>query len=458
MLYNTSMENVKKKNNISIKKVIGFLTEDIWRIRLKNLPKVKAALIRNVRIVLLAVRGFVSDKCQLRASALTFYTLLSVVPMVALAFGISQGFGMQQRLEKHILENIPAQEEVLLQVVDIAKTTLENTRGGLLAGIGIVILFWLIIKVLMNIESSFNKIWGIKKSRPISRKLTDYLSLILLCPIFIIASGSITAFVTTQIKLMAENFEFLGFFSPVIYFGLQFMPYLLIWILFIFLYSFMPNTKVKLASSVLGGIVAGSIYVITQWAYFTFQVGMAKNNAIYGSFAALPLFLVWVQISWLIVLFGAEISFAHQNVETYELEPDCHRMSLSSKRLLALHIMQYIIQLFSREEDSAKRTASAISHNLEMPIRLVRDLVNDLETAGLLTETCNDEDEEPSYTPAVEISDLTVEKCIERLEKAGENILPVKHTPSFGKLAETMEEMNRNIKRSGKNIPLKELA
>jgi len=308
-------------------KFIAFFKTDIWRIRLRDLPRRKAFAIKQLRILFLTLHGFSYDKCPLRASALTFYSLLSIVPVAALAFGIAKGFGFAKRLETLLYEKLPGQEDVLTQVIAFANSLLENTKGGVIAGIGIAVLFWSLIKVLSHIESSFNAIWEIKKHRSIGRKISDYLSIALICPILVIMSSSVTVFITTQIKHITEKVALLGMFSPIIFFFLKLLPYGLIWILFTTIYIFMPNTRVNFSSGIIAGVFAGTLYQIVQWAYINFQVLVAKYNAIYGSFAALPLFLIWLQISWLIVLFGAEISFSYQNVHTHEFDPMARKIT-----------------------------------------------------------------------------------------------------------------------------------
>jgi len=285
-------------------KIINFIKVEIWRIRLKDLSRRKSFLIKQLRVILLALRGFNEDKCQLRASALTYYSLLSIVPVLAMGFGIAKGFGFDKLLEAQLLGSFAGQEAIIEQVIGFARSLLDNTRGGVVAGAGVAILFWTVIKVLGNIERSFNDIWGIKQARKFGRKFSDYLSVMLICPILIIVSSSITVFITTQVQLITEKMLLLGAISPLISFILKLLPYSMIWILFTFIYIFMPNTKVSFKSGLLAGILAGSIYEIIQWVYITFQVGVVKYNAIYGSFAALPMFLVWLQLSWLIVLFG----------------------------------------------------------------------------------------------------------------------------------------------------------
>jgi len=249
----------------------------------------------------------------------------------------------------------------------------------MIAGIGLALLFWSVIKVLGHIEGSFNEIWEIKTPRSFGRKFSDYLSIMLISPILVIMSSSVTVFITTQIKLITEKIALLGFFSPLIFFTLKFLPYCIIWILFTMIYIIMPNTRVSFKSGLISGVIAGTIYQILQGLYIFFQVGVARYNAIYGSFAALPLFLIWLQLSWFIVLFGAEISYANQNVDTYEFEPDCHKASNHFKRILALRLTQLCVQDFQTSE--SPRTAEQLSAFLEIPVRLVRQVLSELAEA-----------------------------------------------------------------------------
>ena len=355
-----------------IRKLVVYLNKDIWRVRAKKLPRRKSLFITWVRVVLLAVREFKSNQCQLNASALTFYSLLSVVPIAAVAFGVAQGFGFEKLLEKQLLEKFPGQQETITQIIVFANNLLENTRGGLIAGLGVILLFWTVIKVLDNVEASFNDIWGVKKGRSFGRKISDYLALILICPLLLIASGGATVFVATQVQMLIQKLAFLGYFEWAVVFGLKLIPFVMSWLLFTFLYIFMPNTKVNLVSGIVGGVVAGTIYQATQMVYVTFQVGAAKANAIYGSFAALPLFLIWLQLSWRIVLFGTELVFAHQNVDTYEFEHDCRNASPEMRGILGCEIAGVVAKRF--KSGLAPFSASELADELDIPIRLVWDV------------------------------------------------------------------------------------
>lgn len=423
-----------------IRKVFQFVTTDIWRIRLRDIPRSKSFFLRQLRIIVLAVRGFDEDRCQLRASALTYYSLLSIVPVVAILFGIAKGFGFQEVLEKELLQKLSAHQAVLVQVMDFAKSLLETTRGGLIAGIGLVVLFWTVIKVLGSIERSFNTVWGVKTSRPWGRKFTDYVSVLLIAPILFFLASSIMVFITSQVTFITEKFALLGFFSSLIFFLLKLLPYCIVWILFTFIYIFMPNTKVKFSSGLVAGIVAGSIYQLVQLGYISFQVGVARYNAIYGSFAALPLFLVWLQLSWLVVLFGAEISFSHQNVDTYEFEPDCLQVSVSFKKLLSLRIVHVLVKNFSAGKSPL--TASMITQLLESPIRLVRQILFELVESGIVSAVVTEDDEKPAYQPGRDIDSLTIQYVIDTLERRGVDNIPAKPTEELKVLSESLQAFN----------------
>ena len=439
----------------AISSFIAFIKDDVWRVRLKDLPRKQSFLIKQLRVFLLSVRGFAEDKCQLRASALTFYSLISIVPVAAMAFGVAKGFGFEKRLEKQLLEQFQGQEAIITRVIDFAHSLLINTKGGLLAGVGIIILFWAVIKVLGNIEVSFNDIWGIREARSLGRKFSDYLSVMLLCPILLILSSSVTVFITTQVTIIVQKISLLGVFSPVIFFVLELLPYCIVWLLFTFLYIFMPNTKVNFKSGILAGIIAGTIYQVVQFGYIAFQVGAARYNAIYGSFAALPLFLIWLQVSWLIVLFGAEFSFAHQNVDTYEFEPDSLKISNSFKRLLSLQIAHLLVSNFAKGERPL--TATQISQSLETPIRLVHQVLFELTACGIVSDTQTEEYKEPGYQPARDISTLSIRFVIDSLEDRGTDAIPVVKTAESKALSKILSAFRDEVAQSSSNRLLKDI-
>ena len=438
-----------------IAKIITFIRVDIWRIRLEDLPFGKSFLIRQLRIIILAFRGYDEDRCLLRASSLTFYTLLSVVPVVAMFFGIAKGFGFEKHLENQLFERFAGQEKVLGQVISFANSLLEQTKGGLIAGIGLLVLFWSVLKVLGHIEMALNDIWEIKKQRSWGRKFSDYLSIMLIAPILILMSSSVTVFITTQVTQIAQKVELLGVVSPLISFLLKFSPYVLIWVLFTILYIIMPNTKVNFKAGLLGGVVAGTLYQIAQGIYISFQIGATRYNAIYGSFAALPLFLMWVQISWWIVLFGAELSFANQNVDTYEYEPDSLKVSPGFKKLLTLQIAHLLIKKFANGDKPL--TDVQISDRLAIPIRLVHSILFDLVTSDLVSEIRTKADKEFAYQPARDINKMTIQYVLAALDHKGTEDIPVSKTEDYQALSEALEDFSEAMQGSPANKLLKDI-
>jgi len=436
-------------------RIIQFITHDIWRYQVKKLSRGRKILIRTLRTLIIAVRDFGKDKCQLRASALTFFSLMSIVPVFAMAFGIAKGFGFEKTLEKKLLEGFQGQEEVVMQVIEFANSLLENARGGIISGIGMILLFWAVMKVLGNIEHSFNDIWGVRQARPFGRKVADYLSIMLICPFLFVMSSSLSVVVASRVKEISEN-ALSGTLSPIVLPLLKLSPLCAIWILFTFIYIFVPNTKVRFIPGLIGGVLAGTLYHLIQMGYIHFQIGMARLGAIYGSFAALPLFLIWLQLSWLVVLFGAELAFAIQNVDTYEFEPDCLNVSGAYKRLLTLRIANVLVKNFHRGK--APSTAEDIAHPLEIPIRLVRQILFELVGAEILNESrTNGSNQAPRYQLARDIQDMTIQSVIEALDNKGVHDIPVSETHEIVKIKESLSAFRESLLNSDSNCLLKDI-
>jgi membrane protein len=438
-----------------ISKVIKFLTVDLWRIPLRTLPRGRSILIRQIRIVALAMRGFDEDKCQLRASALTFYSLLAIVPIVAMVFGIAKGFGIEKILETQLMERLQGQEQVVERIIEFSQSLLEKTKGGVVAGVGVVLLFWTVIRVLSNIENSFNDIWGIKKARGLARKFSDYLAIMLIAPILIIMPGSITLAITSQFAFLMERIAVLGIIGPFLFAGLKLVPYIFIWAVLTFMYVFMPNTKVSMKSAVLGGIAAGTLYQLMQFGYINTQMLVSRYGAIYGSFAALPLFLIWLQLSWLIILLGAEISFAHQNVETYEFESDSLKASYSFKKLVSLMTVNLLAKNFAGGDRPLM--AGQIAHKLEMPRRLINTVLYELVESGIISEVKLNGDKTIAYQPAKDPDKLTIKYVVDAMEKRGSDSIPVAESKEWKRISESLEEFSSMLERSSANVLLKDI-
>ncbi len=438
-----------------VSKFIKYLQVGIWRIQPNQLPRYKAFYIKLVRIIILTIKKFVNDKCALKASALTYYTMLSIVPTAAMAFGIARGFGFERLLKKELIAKFPGQEEITQWIIQFADSLLINTHSGMMAGIGLIILFWSVAKVLINIEHAFNEIWESKHSRSAARKLSDYLSIIILCPVLLIASSSVAVYISAQMEIISGKIPILEIVSEPILFSLKFIPYILVWLLFMITYYIMPVAKVNLLSALIAGMIAGTGFHLLQFTYIRFQIGVAQYNAIYGSFAALPLFMVWLHLSWHIVLIGSQLSYTIQHADNYEFEPDRLQMSFYSKKLFALQIVSLITRKFAQGEKPL--TAVQISETLEMSLRLVRQMINLLIKSELITPTYLENDGHSAFQPACDISRFTLSYIIDALEHKGSDSINVPQTEHLQKLINSLHSFSEAVAQSPDNQHLQNL-
>jgi len=430
-----------------IKKIKHFFASEIWQTDQKSKTlrgRLAWFIIQQLKILSFALKGFFEDKAALRASSLTYFTMLSILPIVAMAFGIANGFGFEDRMNDFITDKLADQPELITMIIDMKDGILENTKGGLMAGVGFIILFWAVLQVLTNIELSFNDIWQVKKARSAVRKFSDYLAMMIISPFAIALSGT----VSVKINQAANNFEFI---QPL----LKLIPFVSIWLLLTLFYIVMPNTKVKFKYALIAGILAGSLAMLVQWGYFEFQVGVTKFNAIYGSVAAIPLALIFLQIMWLIVLMGAEISFAYQNIENYEFEKEAMQLNHDNKRILSLVIAQHIVKNF--EEGGFAKSNEDLSHELGIPLRLLNDLIFEMIECGVLAELANDSSKERSYQPALDINQLTVDNLYTRLEKLGGEHLIVTESTKLDKIMKIHEHLMNEMRESPSNILIKNI-
>ncbi|MGA6926372.1 MAG: YihY/virulence factor BrkB family protein [Desulfosarcina sp.] len=434
-----------------VTRLVDFFNSTIWVAHRHNHSAIQWRLIRLMRTAILSIRGFNRHHGPLRASALTFYSLLSLVPVAAMAFGIAKGFGFERRLRQELMEQFAGQQQVVEQVIGFAQNMLDNTKGGMIAGIGVVVLFWTVIKVLGNIENSFNHIWGVR-SRSYVRKLSDYLTIMLICPVLVIMSGSITVFITSQVTAISGRFELLQMVGPVIYVSLKLLPYTLIWVLFTLIYLIMPNTRVRFDGALLAGVIAGSTYQAVQSAYIHFQILVAQYNAIYGSFAALPLFLLWLQISWVIVLVGAEISYAYQHSDRAGGTGYGNRISITQTRLLSLMICRHVVRLF--RQGRPPQTTAQIAEALALPPARVDKLADLLVKGKILSRIESDSPLDSALQPARDIGSLTVNTVVAAIDDVGGDNRVAANPTEARALSETLTAFRTALDRSTANRPL----
>jgi membrane protein len=336
-----------------------------------------------------------------------------------------------------------------------SQSLLEHAKGGVIAGVGVVMLFYTVISIFGKIEDSFNAIWEVERPRTLVRKFTDYLTVMVLAPILFIISSSMTVLVASKVKVIVQQIALLGAFSSVIFFLLNLMPYLSIWVLLVILYLVMPNTRVPFHSAIAGGVVAGTIFQVVQWVYIKFQIGVASYGAIYGSFAALPLFLVWLQLSWTIVLLGAEIARANEHYETFGFHPDYSRISEGSKKILMLRIFHLVVKRFAQGEKPL--TTHQIAHALEIPILLVRQHLSEMADAGLVVETAPGNGHEIAFQPGRSIEYITIQQALDLYEKRGEARLPTPASEGGEKISNFLKEISEAVEKLPANVNVKEI-
>jgi membrane protein len=425
-----------------------FVTQKLWKIRINKVDKRQGLLIRQLRVFSLAFKGFKEDNCLVSATALTFYTLFSIVPILALIFAIAKGFGFEKNLQDQMLKNYSQYADILTNAFVYANSLLSTTKGGIIAGFGIVLLLWSVMQLLINIENSFNTIWEVRIGRSWVRKITDYLTIMLVGPLLLIVSGGLTVAVQTKIG----SLHMLGFIGT---FLIKLLAYGLIAGVFTFLYVALPNTKVKARAAFAAAVVATILFEFVGWGYIRFQIGANRMNAIYGGFAALPLFLIWVQYSWYIVLLGSELAYAYQNVDHYELEDDIQNLSPRYKRVTALMIANLVAKRFYNREKALN--AIEISEKLDLPTRLTRNLLNEFVEIGIFVEVTSESNKELVYQPGITESGFTVKVLIDAMEKKGVNSLPINDTSELIHINQLMVEMDKLLDTDLGHLNIKDI-
>jgi membrane protein len=417
---------------VSIKQFVDFITKKIWKLRINKMSKRQGLVIKQLRVIALASKGFYEDNCLVSATALTFYTVFSIVPILALVFAVAQGFGYEKTLQAEILTKYPQYTEILGNAFVYANSMLSTTKGGVIAGIGIVLLLWSVMKLLISIESSFNYIWEVKQGRSWVRKVTDYLTIMMVGPLLLIVSGGLSVALQNEIG----NLHLLGGVATVL---VHLLAYVLVIVAFLFLFYVMPNTRVNFRSALSAAVIATILFEVLSWGYIKFQVGANRMNAIYGGFAALPLFLIWIQYSWYVVLFGAELAYAHQYVDHYELEEDIQNLSMRFKKVISLMIANLVAKRFYNGEKSM--TITEISESLDLPSRLTKSIVDQFIETGIFVEIKSEK--ETVYQPGITESKFTVQFVIDTLDRKGVNDLPINNSEELTRIHELMRDMDK---------------
>ncbi len=431
-----------------LKRIIQYITHDIW---VKKEHEYKSRKIRwavrQIKVIIFTAQGFGQHEILVRSAALTFYTLMSLVPIAAMVFGIAKGFGLETRLNEYLYGKFPQYSVLIDQIIDFANALLQRTKGGLIASVGLVVLFWSVLKVFGNIENAFNNIWEVHRSRSFARKFSDYTTVVVVTPIL----GVISSGLGVQLQSQLQHFTS----SAVVQILLGFVSVVMIWLMFAFVYLVMPNTKVKLRNAVIAGVIAGTAFQIFQLAYIYIQSRLTSYNAIYGSFAAVPLFLIWMQSSWQIVLFGAELSFAYQNIQKFEYEKQAREMSYEYHKKALVVVMYQIVNHFINKSGAV--SSETIAGALNLPLRVVRDAIYDLEKVGLIASIVSKEDKVSLYVPARDVHTLRVYDVVHQVEAAGQASFDTQQSNEFQWADSVLNRLERVVAESDDNVLLKDL-
>ena len=424
-------------NKFNLNQIKTFLLEDIWRVTDDEVSKKKGMLYNAIKIATLSVKEFTERRVVNKASALTYSTLLAIIPILALLFAIARGFGFSNLLEDQFRNGLGGQAQTAETILSFIDSYLSHAKSGIFIGVGLIMLFYTVLLLTHNMERTFNSIWQVKKPRSLYRKMTDYFSMMLLLPLLIMLSSGISIFMSTFLKTMEEFF----LLAPVIKFLVRLTPFVLTWGMFTALYIFMPNTKVKLKFAIVPGILAGSAFQAFQYLYIGSQIWVSRYNAIYGSFAAIPMFLLWTQISWSICLYGAQLCYVAQNLRNFSFSKETENISRRYHDFLCILIMSLICKRFQTEE--SPYTAESLSDEHKIPIRLTTTILYELQDLHMIYETpAEGEDEEMAYLPSVDINQMNVAMLLSRLDKEGSEAFKIdrsQYTNTWDALAKARE-------------------
>ena len=432
--------------------------ESVWQLVMRNARYCVSGVwndtrtllsVRAVKIVNLSVRSFLDRDLQIRAGSLTYSTVLAIVPALAMLFAIARGFGFQNLMQNELFRYFPSQRQALETALTYVDNYLAQASQGIFIGIGVVFLLWTLLSLMSNVEDTFNHVWGITAKRSLQRKFTDYSALFLLLPLLMLCSAGISIFMSDAVQHVFAGNRL----SPVAHRLLSFMPTFIAWIIFTAAYCLVPNTRVSFKASLFAGVLCGTVFQLVQWLFLTGQVFVSKYNAIYGSFAFLPLLLVWLQLSWLIALSGVVITYAWQNFDRFSFNDHVKDISQAYANDMAVAVLAFAAKRFKQRE--APLTARELITAYDVPASLARDVLERLQRAGLLTAiSATDAKAELGYQPAYDPDDLTVNTALNALTAVGSSNFIVKADTRFAPVLEGLARLRNQQQQAVEDIPL----
>ena len=444
----------KKTFGERISWLIDFLLHDIFRVTENELSKTMRFFVRLLKKLILSVRGFIEDDLIIKASALTYYTMLAIVPIFALFLAIGKGFGFAEAIEDFVNRLIGDNPEITNIVMGFVNNYLAQTQGGLFVGFGIGLLLWAVLNMFRQIEINFNDIWNVKKNRSIVRQFTTYITVLIVVPILIVISSGLSAKVDAYVEIIAQS-TVGSFFIPIYQFLVQLAPFVIYWLLFTLIFLIIPNTKVKISDAMLAGVVTGTAFLAIQFLYVNGQISLAQYNAVYGSFAAIPLLLFWLQISWLIVLYGAELCYVSQNLMNFSFESDTKNISRRYKDYTLFVVLKIIINRFCQAQEPISANQIAVDYNI--PIRLVHDHLKLLVDTNIISEIYIEQNAERFYQPALDVSLITVHLVLDRINRFGSENFKITDNGAFNEIWQKLETLQETITTESSKILIRDL-
>lgn len=431
-----------------------FLTHDIWSYTNEDVRGVYRWLMNVFKALFLSIRFFVTDHIMEKASALTYYTLLALVPTVALLVGLANGFGLQNLIHSSLNGMLPGQPEVVDYIMQFATRYLDHTKSGVVMGIGIVMLLYVIYGLIGNVEMVLNRIWQQKTGRTTLRKITDYLSIMILVPTFLLISSGVQIFLKTYFTTGIYDHEL----SKMLLRSLQWTPYILAILALTFVYIVIPHAKVRFKNAFVAACIAGSAYMFFQGLFISGQIWVSKYNAIYGSFAALPLLLIWIQMAWVICLYGAELSYASQNIQNFNFEKDTENISRQYRDFLSVLMAAAVYRQFGQQQPAP--TTEEICRQLHMPSKLAGSIISELAEQGIIRETFDNlrKSDQHTWIPGRDISTYSVASLIEEISTSGITDFKYEYTKSFDTEWTTIQNMYAASREAGQSHLLKDVA
>ena len=422
---------------------VDYCVSHVWH-DTSNSWKVNAVKIAN-----LSVRSFMDRNLQMRAGSLTYNTVLALVPALAMLFAIARGFGFQNLLQGQLMNHFPTQRQALSEALTYVDNYLSQASQGAFFGIGLVLLLWTLLSLMNNVEDAFNGVWGITHGRSIVRKFTDYTALLLLLPVLLVCTTGVEVLMSDTVQQVLAD----DFLSPVARIGLRLAPWLISWFVFTSAFYIIPNTRVNLSSALWSGLLCSVAFHVVQWLFVTGQVYVSKYNAIYGSFAFLPLLLIWLQLTWLITLSGVALTYAGQSYYNFAHSEQASNISPRYADELSLGILALAAKRFT--ERKPPLTTTELMADLDMPSILADQLLDRLTRSDLLTPVVDNENH--AYQPAYDVTQLTVNGALDALSQLGNSNFITAADTRFKNLHKHLERIRAAQQNQGGDMLVRDL-